>query len=125
MTKLCTWQRHLQPGPCAFSRNLSAWDPVRPGFQVWTRRRAARRKRCALLTHQDNRCASAKGLQNHVHTCSDGVTPYPLTFAKRKGWEKKNATASCMDRQRREKSSSHVLATAAMFWQQQPLCTSL
>lgn len=52
-----------------------------------------RRKGCALLTHQDNRCASAKGLQNHVHTCSDGVTPYPLTFAKKKklGKEKRDS----------------------------------
>jgi hypothetical protein len=43
-----------------------------------------RRKRCALLKHEYNRCASPKGLQNHVHTCSDGVTPYPLTFALKK-----------------------------------------
>jgi hypothetical protein len=56
-----------------------------------------------------------KGLQNHVHTCSDGVTPYPLTFAKKKklGKENNNATASRMDWQRREKNSSHVAATAA------------
>lgn len=122
MIKLCTWKRRLQPGPCAFSRNLSAWDPVRLEFQVCTRRGAVRRKRCSLLTHQDNRCASAKGLQNHVHTCSDGVTPYPLTFAKKKklGKETKNATASRMHRQRSEKNSSRVPPTASMFRQQQP-----
>ena len=113
--KLCTWKRRLQPGPCAISRNLSAWDPVRLEYQVWTRRPAVRRKRCALLTHQANKCASAKGLQNHVHTCSDGVTPYPLTFVKKKGWEKKIKT-----RQPPVWMGSGAKRTAAMFRQQQP-----
>jgi hypothetical protein len=75
-------------------------------------------RRCALLTQQDNRCTFAKGLQNHVHTCSDGVKPYPVTFAKKKklGKENKSPTASHMDRQRREASSSHVPAVTAE-WQ--------